>query len=245
MADRCDTPPTDEEYRELKQAAFHSFLQSSGNFTSDEVYDGGVTPLHIFASMGLVPISILESGADINAKDVRGQTPIHNIGSVRQQSDEELVDLAKLLLRFGARIDMKPSVLESILINIAFSGAAGHRSDLILFLVRCGANVSSSFDCLNWAHIRSNCGHVSPTPLEVVLDHGADPNAFDPWSTTVLLEAADAGNTPCVHELLGSGAEVNTSTIFQRSVLKSLSLRGSLGQHITKVLLQVRHPIIL
>ena len=51
--------------------------------------------------------------------------------------------------------------------------------------------------------------HGFNEPIDLLIKVGADVNAADQYGNTAMMEAAYAGNIPCVRTLLKSGAYVN------------------------------------
>ena len=92
--------------RKTKQEIHQAYREV--NLTDHDEINEGFTPLHLacrFADLGAI-LLLLERGADVNAKDNRGETPICTLGRCRlENADEnELEEAAKKLIAAGAKI---------------------------------------------------------------------------------------------------------------------------------------------
>ena len=96
-----------------KHAPVNSATQMSFPVKNGEIALKFLTPLHMAAPYGKPEAikALLDAGADANAKDVRGMTPL----MLAVSSENQDVRVAKLLLSRGAQVNVKSSIGETAL----------------------------------------------------------------------------------------------------------------------------------
>jgi ankyrin repeat protein len=153
--------------------------------------------------------ALLDSGADINARDERNQTALHHAANGGHNP------VVKLLLERGADVNAKNLFEHTPLLWAVFGGSL----DTVRTLLSAGADVDSRF------------GFNGQTPLlvvssgqtkvvEALLEEGADVNAKgEAYHETALMLAAITGNTTVVKALLEKGADVKAATTNGRTAL--------------------------
>ena len=175
---------------------------------------------------------LIAEGADVNAKDKEGWTPLHFAAWSGQK------EVAEVLLAQGAKIDeTEDSGVTPLHLSVSFGErvpelliakganlnakdkagftplhmAAGNRSgDVLELLIAKGADIRAG----NWMGrtplhlaVGSNGRRESERVLEFLLAHGADINAHDKYDWTPLHVAADSGGRKeTVEFLLDKGA---------------------------------------
>ncbi|MDK2817926.1 MAG: ankyrin repeat domain-containing protein [Spirochaetota bacterium] len=92
----------------------------------------GLTALHLVSDPQIALILII-NGADINARNRSGSTPLHWAVSRNKES------LAKLLIEFGANIDSADDIG-----NTPLHFAINSKDELVLLLIRAGANINAT-----------------------------------------------------------------------------------------------------
>ncbi len=181
--------------------------------------------------------ALIEAGADVNARDGQGYTPL-SMAFVRDRSD-----MIQLLLQSGARPEaLKESMLTSAakrgdLQEVASIIAAGTSVDarntigatplseavcsgqlaMVHYLLRAGANVNlptgDGYLPLMLASIRQN-----PMIFHALLNSGADVNAKSN-KPTALMGAVEQGRKEFVQPLIAAGADLNVRDEYGYSAL--------------------------
>lgn len=218
--------------RASDRATLESLLAADATLTTSKDAAGS-TPLHHAAGFGTIDTMtlLLDKGADANAKNRRGSTPlfwaIHDQAKVR------------LLVSRGAAVKVKQVEGRSPLYQAALLGDA---LPVIRYLLQNGADPNAAtligLTPLNGAALRGDVDAVrvlieagalvdaksgagttalmgaatngSPAVVELLLAKGADTNARSKIGETPLGNAAGAGNAETVKILLEHGATVNS-----------------------------------
>jgi len=136
---------------------------------------------------------LLAKGADVNAKDIDGETALH------AASKREVVEL---LLAKGADLNARTNDGKTSLMS-----ASGHR-DVAEALLEKGADINAKDNNGETAlYIASYCDHKDV--VELLLAKGADVNAKKSDGSTALHIASSYGRKEIVEALLAKGADVN------------------------------------
>lgn len=152
------------------------------------------TPL-FDASTAEVVQSLIEEGANINARDNRGDTPLHAAKNG---------EVAMCLLENGANIQFKNNNGRTPIFTAANGG-------VVAALVKRGADIQSSYNTA-WPYNTPLYQAVIDGRAETVkalIDLGADANVKDRDNGTLLHHAADKGNKDAVECLLLKGLTVD------------------------------------
>ena len=155
-----------------------------------------MTPLHDAALWGHKEIAelLLANGADVNAKDDDGDTPL-DVAILR--NDKETADL---LRKHGGKTTEE---LEEI-----FHAIEDGNIEAVKQHLAAGADVNAK-DNIEWTplHMAADLGYKEI--VELLLTNGADVNAKDYKGVTPLHDAALWGHKEIAELLLAKGADVN------------------------------------
>ena len=179
----------------------------------------GLTPLHqaaLFAS-GETVAYLLERGADPEGRSVLIGVPPLLMAVTR--GDPHTVGI---LLDHRADVNGLGPNGETPLARAAALGA----TDVARVLVERGARVMVRFARANHTPLHVAAAHGFVPLVELLLEHGADPEAKDASGFTPLHEAAEGGRTFAIRALLLAGAQVNTTNTVRRSALWLAASRG-------------------
>ena len=160
--------------------------------SSVEAQGGG--PLHAYAREGLSPFSVTwavtSAGKDVNAKDNRGQTPLHLVAMHAKES--QTLDVAARLIHHGANVNVKDSNGQTPLHLAAMHAKESRALDVVAGLIHHGANVnakdSNGQTPLHLVAVHAGKGgdNAAFALAKLLVRHGANVNARDRNSQTPL-----------------------------------------------------------
>jgi very-short-patch-repair endonuclease len=154
-------------------------------------------------------------GADVNAKDQCGRTPLHWAAWNSHK------DTAQLLIDNGAEVDAKDNDGWTPLHRTALDG----HTDMAKLLIENGADVNAEenegYTPLHRAAFNGHTGTV-----QLLIENGADINAEESDGGTPLHWAAENGHTDMAHLLIENGADVNAEENDGYTPLHRASLNG-------------------
>lgn len=163
----------------------------------------GETPLYVAAFLGqspqMVPL-LLQLGADPNpAPNLRGETPL----SIARELNKRKT--AEVLLRAGAREDDRSRAA-----RLRFLTQQGDLSELTVGLKETPQLVDAR-DAYGQTplNLAVSGARMNPDVVQLLLRHGADPNATNIYGGTPYSVAVDRGNTHGAALLLKHGARDN------------------------------------
>ena len=175
--------------------------------------------------------SLLNAGADVNAANKYGVTPIH-IHNMANNSDEHNQCLNLLLHKGCIDVNSADSYGNTPLIN----AAKYCHHDCLTSLLQAGADVNRTNNkgstALNVA--------ASPKSIDILIDAGADVNIPDNGGMTPVMAAATTHNKESIQKIFNAGADLNavfkngnTAAFFaatndQMMVIKFLYMKGTL-----------------
>ena len=163
---------------------------------------GGSTLLHHAAGFGTTATMkmLLEKGADVNARNRTGSTPL-----IWATGD---VEKMRFLLKHGAAVDAQTTDGRASL----YLAASQHDSDAaVRLLLDSGANPNLG-TLVGRTPLMAAAGSGEAGAMRLLLDKGAKVSLASGSGSTALLDAAGSRNLEAVRLLLDKGADVNAHT---------------------------------
>ncbi|MGB9080662.1 MAG: ankyrin repeat domain-containing protein [Desulfuromonadaceae bacterium] len=158
--------------------------------------------------------ALLAKGADVNARNTKGETPLHVAGYHGQK------DVAELLLTKGADVNAKDAFGKTPLHSAAIEG-----KDVAELLLTKGVDVNAKDESGGTPlHLAAFFGRKDVA--ELLLTKGADVNAKDAYGGTPLHVAAAQGQKDVAELLLTKGADVNAKDKFGKTPLLRSESQG-------------------
>lgn len=151
---------------------------------------------------------LLDRGAEVNARDEHGWTPLHHAAS------RDAVSILQLLLDKGADVNSKTVEGATPLHVAAASGSLNTISLLLAKGVDINARDNSGRTPLHYAAAKGSLATV-----KLLLKHKADPNAKDAEGRTPLQYAVERGATRIVRCLIDAHADVNARDKYGKTPL--------------------------
>ncbi len=178
---------------------------------SDEPYSAewGNRPLHYAARSNDADMVawLLDSGAEVNATNDRGVTPLHRAVQVGGKSVTLLIDA-------GADVNAADEAGRTPL----HWAATYPRVEVVQHLIEASANVSArDHEQRTPLHFAAEWGQ--PQVIDLLLDAGADVNARAAYGVTPLQIAAAKGHLEAVAKLIAQGADVTAADDTGRTAL--------------------------
>jgi len=164
-----------------------------------ELNEDGETPLHLAWPSTQVIMLLLENGADVNARDKEGKTPLMDMALFNA------VDAAELLIQNTA--DVKAKDHDG---NTALHLAAGAgRREIAELLIAHSADVNARNNPTGWTPLHDAAHGDKAELVELLLKNKAEVDAKDQVGQTPLHEAAYSGSLSAVKVLVTNGAAIN------------------------------------
>ena len=149
--------------------------------------------------------SLLKDGADPNAENARGRTPLFEASA-----DERNYEVVKVLLEHGADPNGRCSGVSGET-PLFVASADGRNYEVVKVLLEHGADPNGRGGVFRETPLFAAAGSTGTAEIvRLLLENGADPNAEDDRGFTPLMQAATDGfDVEVVKSLLGKGADVN------------------------------------
>ncbi|XP_065577154.1 serine/threonine-protein phosphatase 6 regulatory ankyrin repeat subunit C-like [Artemia franciscana] len=176
------------------------------------------TPLHLAVISGDLEVikMVLDKGADVNARDIYGESPLHLAASSRCSQT-----VVECLLKFGADVHIRNSEQLS---PLHLAAHCGH-TQTVECLLRSGADVNArDVKDRSPLHLAARHGHTQTA--ECLSRCGAEVNARDVKDRSPLHLAARHGHTQTAECLSRCGAEVNARDVNDKSPLHLAAFCG-------------------
>jgi cytohesin len=206
--------------------------QANLNFQTKN--SAGETILHIalrrrFIGDGIIDdtgvAELLIANCDVNAKDDRGNTPLHIVVSKNQSR------LAKLLIAKGAQVNVKNYMGETLL-HSAFQSS---HKELVAFLIAKGVNINAADDQGNTPlYLAVTRGQREMAKF--LIAKGANVNVINSQNETLLHYVAHQGWIELTELLISNGLKVNAKDISGNTALHKAVMSNKTG--VTELLLQ-------
>jgi ankyrin repeat protein len=153
--------------------------------------------------------ALLDSGADINARDEQNQTALH------QAASKGHTPIVKFLLERGADVNAKNLFGQTPLLAPVYRGSL----DTVRALLGAGADVDARSELSGQTPLLS-LSSLRTKVVEALLEEGADVNAKgEAFHETALMLAATTGNIATVKALLEKGADVKAASTNGRTAM--------------------------
>ncbi|KAL2864012.1 ankyrin repeat-containing domain protein [Aspergillus lucknowensis] len=177
-----------------------AFIQRLLDAGADMEAANGAYALNIAAGQGHVEVIefLVDAGLDVNRPDGVHRSPLLTAAEHNQ------LDAMRILLQLGA----DPNFFDRNGRSAVFETMAWDHVEALKLLLRAGADVSSPIpNGKFYIHYAVTRG-LSVDFVQALLDHGADPQAIDPYYHTVLHNAAYNRQYKIVPLLLKAGAAI-------------------------------------
>jgi ankyrin repeat protein len=173
------------------------------------------TPLHLAAYYNELKVAqvLVEHKADVDSQDNKGKTPLHLLLEDTGRDDDDIVDLARLLLEHTTDVNIRTTEEWTLLHSAAFRG----RLEIVRMLLDRGANPNAEN---KWnatpLHLVSRGKYNSQERgvgiARLLLERGVDVNASSKSLVTPLHWVASNGRLGIARVLLDHGASPNAQT---------------------------------
>lgn len=230
-------------------------LLERGADVNTRTTNNGATPLYLACAYKDVDRVrfLLDHGADANASDEDGGTPLHQVIA---QADERSKAIVDLLLKHGsapdifthaqlgrtekvlALLDEKPDLVHAqgpggqTLLHIA---AANGNLDLVKALVMRGADLEAKNSWAAWTPLHSAACEGRADVVKHLIEHGAKVEVPGGYNQGILYTASMQGHTEVVRLLIAAGADINATTVWGYFPLATAAQEGHI--EIVKLLL--------
>jgi ankyrin repeat protein len=189
------------------------------------------TPLHLAAYYGELKVAqvLVEHKADVNSQDNEGQTPMYLLLQNTTRDNDDILNLARLLLEHGTDINLRTTDEWTLLHGAAYWGGLENMRVLLDY----GANPNAEnkegetpLHLVSQSRLSYQERHGGVGIVRLLLEHGVDLNARRKDGWTSLHLAAFKGRVEVAQVLLDHGANANTETEGGETALHLVVLQG-------------------
>jgi ankyrin len=198
------------------------------------------TPLHVASYFGKLDIVqlLLDHGANVDALDKFGKTPLHYISKSKNKSKAVGIDVAQLLLKHGGNVNAETKNQRTPLHVASYFG----KLEIAQVLIEHGANVNASefFGETPLHYVsRGECdSKEANSVVQLLLKHGGDVNAQTKQQWTPLHVASYHGKLEITQLLLKHGANVDALDEFGKTPLHHASQSKYAGVDVAQLVLE-------
>ena len=182
----------------------------------NEVTGFEFSPLDLGARSGHAEVVelLLKAGADVNARNTRGDTPLCGAAGLRAKT-------VAILLKAGAEVN--PNGAPSSPLHLA---ALRGNAEVVALLLTAGAEVKAkTSDGFTPLHAALRGGNAEVVAM--LLNAGAEVDARDAFGETLLLEGVKTCSVEVVTVLVKARAAVNATSTWGETPLHRAAVRGS------------------
>lgn len=174
---------------------------------------GGRTALMQSAAGGCIQCArlLIDKGADANAKDNHGETPLLELAKAPiypNRPESSLSDVARILPIYGAEPRVKDNSGATALGTASLLG----RYDLVRTLLDGKASVQEKDECCGGTPLHSAAVSGNVELVSLLLSKGAKVDSRSDHNVTPLMDACRNGKTGVAQLLLDKGADVNAAS---------------------------------
>ncbi|KAH8983027.1 ankyrin repeat-containing domain protein [Lactarius akahatsu] len=187
---------------------------------------GDAAQLHLPSYYGQPKIMwvLLDHGADANVENIRGETPLHIVSRGQYDSQDDGVEIVRLLLQHDADVDAQTQSRTAPLHLASYYG----RLRIARVLLYNGANPNTKNELgqtpMHQVLLGNRSCRDSIDIVQLLLERGVDVNAQDLHNDTPLHLASKFGELEIARVLLTHGASPSAANLQGRTPLHVLSV---------------------
>jgi ankyrin repeat protein len=206
-----------------------ALIKSNKELVNQRDIDGN-TPLHFIdfktnnTAINAVINAVINAGADVNARNNRGETPLHNAFNYGFNTNNTAINA---VIDAGADVNARNNRGETPLHN-AFKYGFNTNNTAINAVINAGADVNArdneEHTPLHYALMDTNNDYHNEAAL-LLISKGADVNATNNRGDTPLHRACSFGRRSLVEVLVGKGAVVDARNMNQMTPLHNACIK--------------------
>jgi ankyrin repeat protein len=157
--------------------------------------------------------SLLDKGADVEAKDKDEQTPLIYSSRLRN------IEITKILLNHGVDVNARDHDGQTALMHASWNGNV----NIVELLLKYGSDVNIKANGLGLTSLHLASGKGYSQIVDLLLINGADVNARLTNGETAIISASSKGYTDVVRKLLNYGADLEIEKHSKTALAYSVS----------------------